>query len=147
MKKFVFGLSVFFVALFAAFTYGQECEHWILVTDPHIPTKETQGLNGRDVIGNFKTMTKEILALAPKPTGVIITGDIANHKGLESDYLMARRLFEPFEKAGIPLYPLLGNHDRRDPFFAVFPKWKTNSAVAGRHCFELQTKYADFYML
>ena len=147
MKKYILGLSVVFVVLFAAVTYGQELERWILVTDPHIPTNEKQGLNSRNVIGNFKTMTKEVLALDPKPTGVIITGDIANHRGVESDYLMAKRLFQPFETAKLPLYPLLGNHDRRDPFFSVFPKWKAKSAVPGRHCFELKTKYVDFYML
>lgn len=148
MKRLIIGFSVVFVFLFAvSMGFAQELERWILLTDPHIPTKVTQSLNGRDVIGNFKTMTKEVLALKPKATGVVITGDLANYKGVESDYLQVKSLFEPFEKAKLPLYPLLGNHDRRDPFFAVFPQWKDNSAVTGRHCFEVKTKYVDFYML
>ena len=57
-----------------------------------------------------------ILTLDPRPDAVIATGDLVD-EGLESEYEMLRELLD---RLPMPCYPVLGNHDARDTFRAVF---------------------------
>ena len=75
---------------------------------------------------------EEILALRPLPANVIVFGDVAWDYGLEEDYRYAAELLKPLEDAGIKVTLALGNHDRRAPFFKVFPEYAQTTQVAGR---------------
>ena len=54
-------------------------------------------------------------AAAAHPDVIVLTGDLV-HEGTEEDYRLLRRLVER-ERGGIPVIPVLGNHDLKDAFY------------------------------
>lgn len=75
---------------------------------------------------------EEILSMRPLPANVLVFGDVAWDYGLEDDYRYAATLLKPLEDAGIRVTMTLGNHDRRAPFFKVFPEYAQRTPVQGR---------------
>ena len=75
---------------------------------------------------------QEILSMRPMPANVLVFGDVAWDYGLEEDYRYAATLLKPLEDAGIRVTMTLGNHDRREPFFKVFPEYAQKTPVPGR---------------
>lgn len=57
-----------------------------------------------------------INGLRPRPRAVVHTGDVA-HDATAQDYRAARALLDRLE---LPLYAIVGNRDRREPFKAAF---------------------------
>lgn len=89
----------------------------------------------------------EILALKPLPANVIVFGDVAWDYGLEEDYRYAAKLLKPLEEAGIKVTLALGNHDRRVPFFKVFPEYAQTTPVPGRAVSLVSLPDVDIVML
>lgn len=89
----------------------------------------------------------EILALKPLPANVIVFGDVAWDYGLEEDYRYAAKLLKPLEEAGIKVTLALGNHDRRAPFFKVFPEYAQTTPVPGRAVSVVSLPDVDIVML
>lgn len=89
----------------------------------------------------------EILALKPLPANVIVFGDVAWDYGLEEDYRYAAKLLKPLEEAGIKVTLALGNHDRRAPFFKVFPEYAQTTPVPGRAVSVVALPDVDIVML
>lgn len=89
----------------------------------------------------------EILDLKPLPANVIVFGDVAWDYGLEEDYIYAARLLKPLEEAGIKVTLALGNHDRRAPFFKVFPEYARTTPVPGRAVSVVSLPDVDIVML
>ena len=89
----------------------------------------------------------EILALKPLPANVIVFGDVAWDYGLEEDYRYAAKLLKPLEEAGIKVTLALGNHDRRAPFFKVFPEYAQTTPVPGRAVSVVSLPDVDIIML
>jgi Icc protein len=54
-------------------------------------------------------------AVAARPDVIVLTGDLV-HEGTEEDYQYLRRMIEQ-ERAGIPVIPVLGNHDLKACFY------------------------------
>ena len=90
---------------------------------------------------------EEILALRPLPANVIVFGDVAWDYGLEEDYRYAAELLKPLEDAGIKVTLALGNHDRRAPFFKVFPEYAQTTPVPGRAVSVVSLPDVDIVML
>lgn len=90
---------------------------------------------------------QEILAMRPLPANVLIFGDVAWDYGLEEDYEYAAQLLKPLDEAGIRVTMTLGNHDRREPFFKVFPKYAQNTPVSGRAVSVVKLPEVDFILL
>lgn len=90
---------------------------------------------------------EEILALKPLPANVIVFGDVAWDYGLEEDYIYAAKLLKPLEEAGIKVTLALGNHDRRAPFFKVFPEYAQTTPVPGRAVSVVSLPDVDIVML
>ena len=90
---------------------------------------------------------EEILALRPLPANVIVFGDVAWDYGLEEDYRYAAELLKPLEDAGIKVTLALGNHDRRAPFFKVFPEYARKTPVPGRAVSVVSLPDVDIVML
>ena len=90
---------------------------------------------------------QEILAMRPLPANVLIFGDVAWDYGLEEDYEYAAKLLKPLEEAGIRVTMTLGNHDRRAPFFKVFPEYGENTPVPGRVVSVVKLPELDFILL
>lgn len=89
----------------------------------------------------------EILALKPLPANVIVFGDVAWDYGLEEDYRYVAKLLKPLEEAGIKVTLALGNHDRRAPFFKVFPEYAQTTPVPGRAVSVVSLPDVDIVML
>lgn len=89
----------------------------------------------------------EILALKPLPANVIVFGDVAWDYGLEEDYRYAAKLLKPLEEAGIKVTLALGNHDRRAPFFKVFPEYAQTTPVPCRAVSVVSLPDVDIVML
>lgn len=90
---------------------------------------------------------EEILSMRPLPANVIVFGDVAWDYGLEEDYVYAAELLKPLEEAGIKVTMALGNHDRREPFFKVFPKYAEQTPVPGRAVSIVALPDVDIIML
>ena len=90
---------------------------------------------------------KEILSMKPLPANVLIFGDVAWDYGLEEDYTYAAKLLKPLEEAGIKVTMTLGNHDRRAPFFKVFPEYAENTPVPGRAVSVVKLPELDIILL
>lgn len=90
---------------------------------------------------------QEILAMRPLPANVLIFGDVAWDYGLEEDYEYAAQLLKPLDEAGIRVTMTLGNHDRREPFFKVFPEYAQNTPVSGRAVSVVKLPEVDFILL
>ena len=74
----------------------------------------------------------EILAMSPKPRNVVIFGDLAFNHGEIEDYQAAAPKLKRLTDAGIKLTHAMGNHDRRNTFYEVFPECRESSPVPGR---------------
>ena len=95
----------------------------------------------------FEQQVREILAMRPLPANLIILGDVSWDHGLEEDYEYAARLFRPLQEAGIRITMGMGNHDRRAPFFKVFPEYVKQTKVAGRVVSIVELPDVDFIVL
>ena len=85
--------------------------------------------------------------MRPLPANVLIFGDVAWDYGLEEDYEYAAKLLKPLEEAGIAVTMTLGNHDRREPFFKVFPEYAQKTPVPGRAVSVVKLPELDFILL
>jgi 3',5'-cyclic-AMP phosphodiesterase len=86
------------------------------LTDLHVVEPGTLGHNGTDNTQCVAQALSRIGALDPKPRAVVLTGDLADH-GSVTEYAALRALLD---KAGVPVYAALGNHDNRANFLEVF---------------------------
>lgn len=60
--------------------------------------------------------------LSPRPDLLLVTGDIVNDG---DDCQSYQRYREAIADLPFPVFPLMGNHDSRDPFLALFPDLPT----------------------
>ncbi|MBR5541327.1 MAG: metallophosphoesterase [Bacteroides sp.] len=81
---------------------------------------------------SLKLRVAEILSMRRLPAHVLVFGDVAWDYGLEEDYRYASQLLQELTEAGIRVTLALGNHDRRAPFFKVFPEYAKSTLVEGR---------------
>ena len=78
---------------------------------------------------------------------MIISGDLAFLTGEPGDYKLIRELFRPIREAGIPLHLVLGNHDRRDHFWAAFPEAKPDPPAADRQAAVVEAPLANWFLM
>ena len=90
---------------------------------------------------------REILAMVPRPANVILYGDLAHLVGNPEEYVLLRELLQPLKTAGVRWHPVMGNHDRRDAFYAAFPERKAETRVPDRVVSIVETPRADFILL
>ena len=114
----------------------------VIISDCHICGDKKWHANNETV----KTLN-QILALDPLPAKMIVMGDIAALVGLKKDYIEAKKVFAPIVDAGIEIAWMMGNHDRRDVFAEVFPKWAETSEVKGRIVHVVKMPSVDLVLL
>ena len=89
----------------------------IHITDPHLVTPG-EPLYGTDPYDRLSACIDDVLAHHSDAALCVITGDLA-HRGEPAAYEgLARQL----SRLTMPVYPLLGNHDKRAPFHQAFPE-------------------------
>ncbi len=86
------------------------------VTDTHL-VPPGQLLYGLDPLERLRRCIDDIVAHHADARLLVITGDLA-HRGEEAAY---RALRTQLERLPMPWHALVGNHDARGPFAAVFP--------------------------
>ena len=91
---------------------------------------------------------RDVLALNPRPANVLIYGDLSFNHGATNDYRVLKELVKPLEDAGVRWTACFGNHDRRAPFFSVFPERQSaQPPVPDRLVSVVSTPFADFILL
>ena len=124
---------------------------WVLMADIHIPADREKSNDGVQPVKNLELAIEQILALAPRPAGVIVAGDLPFLYGEAGDYAMLGKLIQPLTAAGVPIHFALGNHDNRARFLAAFPQAKAHAAVdpgsLGKFVTVLNTPHADWILL
>jgi len=120
---------------------------WVLISDMHVGTHREDANKGVKPAETFVQTVRQVLALDPRPAGMIITGDLAFQKGLPGDYKLIKELYRPIREAGIPLYLVLGNHDHRANFWAAFPEAKPAGSAADRQAAVVETPLANWFLM
>jgi 3',5'-cyclic-AMP phosphodiesterase len=88
----------------------------IHITDTHLVAPGVK-LYDLDPYDRLRACIDDVVANHADARFCVVTGDLA-HKGEEAAY---RGLRTQLERLPMPWYPLLGNHDAREPFARVFP--------------------------
>tara|TARA_B110000438_G_scaffold299991_1_gene351339 strand:- start:907 stop:1863 length:957 start_codon:yes stop_codon:yes gene_type:complete len=83
-----------------------------------VPEYEHESVNMARCLAN---VAKNIIALNPRPTHLIINGDCAMSRGTEAEYKELLRLLEPVRLAGITVHATIGNHDNREKLWKLLP--------------------------
>ncbi|WP_050455359.1 phosphodiesterase [Candidatus Burkholderia verschuerenii] len=86
------------------------------ISDLHITAPGTLAYGRVDTAAFLTRAIDALNALAPRPDAVLITGDLVDAGGID-EYRQLRTLLE---RLAVPWFPLLGNHDDRANFRAVF---------------------------
>ena len=97
---------------------------------------DTQGLSTEQVINGkvLREVQSRILELSPKPSFVVVTGDLAIVAG-EPDgrthFAEWIRTMRPLAEAGIAVWPLVGNHDLYvNGVFGMQHRWLQDAFVS-----------------
>lgn len=121
---------------------------WVLFADTHIWEVTDEPKNGTFPARNLRQAEKQCAELTSKPSGVVVCGDCAALVGNKGDYEVWADCAPVLDEAGIPLHFVMGNHDHREHFYAVFPEHQPDSPlVEGRHITVLETPEADWFLL
>ena len=89
---------------------------FVQVSDLHI-VPNGQKLHGLDPVRRFKQCIADINTHAESVEFCVITGDLCDQGDPES-YKLLRKLLKGLK---LPYHLMVGNHDRREDFFKVFP--------------------------
>lgn len=110
------------IQLTPAFAADAAACHIAFFSDVHIKTvddheKPPRGHFYYNQHAHIKRCVRE--AIAAKPDGLIITGDLARLTGDLDDYRQLARFLKPLG-GKVPVFHAMGNHDDRDHFATVF---------------------------
>lgn len=89
----------------------------IHITDPHL-VPPGQALYQTDPYERLAQCIDDVVANHADAAFCVITGDLAHHGELAAYQGLAHQL----ERLPMPVFALLGNHDKRAPFHEAFPK-------------------------
>ncbi len=105
---------------------------FIHLTDTHLLGAASDKLYGIKPAKRLKKAFKNIREHHKDAEFVVITGDLTN----EGDPKAYRLLKKQIDALGIPVFPLVGNHDNRAAFWEVFPEWNDGGFVQHVRLFE-----------
>jgi 3',5'-cyclic-AMP phosphodiesterase len=132
-----------------AFGAATTSDRWILMADTHICQDRSREEHGIKPVETLAEARSGILALEPRPAGVIIAGDCAYLHGKAGDYAVLKEDLAPFDKAGIPVHMAMGNHDNRERFWEAFPESRKRVAKPDieKHAYVVEGRHADWFVL
>lgn len=121
----------------------------VLLSDIHICGELVDGVSKHYPYNPtcLKLRMAEILSMRRLPAHVLVFGDVAWDYGLEEDYRYAAQLLHELTDAGIRVTLALGNHDRRAPFFSIFPEYAKTTPVEGRVVSIIEMPDVDIVLL
>jgi Icc protein len=119
-----------------------------LIADTHIAADKSLAHRGIKPWEHFEQVRRELLALTPRPAGVLVCGDCACLEGLPGDYATFVEALKPIRAGGLTLHLGLGNHDQRENFLKALPRREArHNAVAGRYVSIVRSPRANWFIL
>ncbi|MGH6912434.1 MAG: phosphodiesterase [Geminicoccales bacterium] len=88
------------------------------ISDLHFLPRGTLAFGAVDTAGCLARAILHLNALAPQPDAVLITGDLTS----DGDATVWAELIPMLERLRAPIYPLPGNHDKRELMRAAFAR-------------------------
>jgi Icc protein len=120
----------------------------VLISDLHIDADVKHVERGTNMADNLTRTVSAIVALDPKPTCVLINGDLAHWVGNPADYEVAVEILKPIREANIPIHVTMGNHDRRAVLWKVVPDADDpKKQVIDRQSTCIEMPRVDWYIL
>ena len=116
----------------------------IFASDVHVSGSEPEYAYTTERLQAF---VADVLRMTPLPRRIFFFGDLARFHGKREDYVRAIELIRPLRDAGIEIVMGLGNHDRHDYFFELFPEQAKSSPVPGAAVSVTRLAHCDFVML
>ena len=95
----------------------------IQITDTHLLGVDRANVYGTNPAHRLKRALKSIDSFHSDAAFIVITGDLADVASEEA-YILTKKIIS---KSKLPVYLLLGNHDRRKDFSKVFPEYINES--------------------
>jgi len=86
------------------------------ISDPHVVCDGELAYGRVDTPRLLARCVQRVLAQAPQPDAVVVTGDLSDH-GSAAEYALLRALLAPLT---MPVYLAVGNHDDRDELRRAF---------------------------
>lgn len=89
----------------------------VQMSDPHYLPRGMLAFGKLDVATCFERAVAHVASLRPAPDAILITGDLTS----DGDQSVYAEFLGILGGIGAPVFPLPGNHDRRDLLRAAFP--------------------------
>jgi 3',5'-cyclic-AMP phosphodiesterase len=126
---------------------ARAADRWVLLADTHITAERERVHRGVKMAANLERAVAEVIALDPKPAGIVLNGDAAFQKGESADYALLARLVKPASAADIPIHFTLGNHDHREHFRKGLARGAARSPLVSRHVAVIESERANWFLL
>ena len=111
---------------------------------PGTPVKEDEH-EWVNMADSLAQSVREITALKPRPSNLIINGDCALSRGTKGEYQEFLRLIKPIREAGITVHITIGNHDNRENLWGLLPFLKKEQV--GIHADIIELPHANLVLL
>lgn len=138
------------LTLAPALAADAKTSHWALFSDLHIKTEDDSAKPPKSLFhyNPHEHLTRAVReALAAKPDGLLITGDLARLTGDVENYTRLGGFLAPLAPK-IPYFSVMGNHDDRDHFAQVFSKpMPEKQSLPGRLVLVLEQQPVRFILL
>ncbi len=119
-----------------------------LLADTHVPSDPATTARDVNMTNNLRQALAEVMAHAPKVSGVVVNGDCAYLKGLPGDYQNLAQVVQPLVEAELPLHLTMGNHDNREALYAALSQQQPAAPpVEAKHVSVLETPKANWFLL
>ena len=139
-RGFLFGAAVLAGCVSpSASSAGDET---VIISDVHVNGAEE---GPKHALARLKVFVDRLLE---KPSRrVVVLGDHAHGFGRSADYSVFEPEIRRLERSGVEVVMTLGNHDRRESFFSVFPELAGRSPVAGFAAAKVALCAADLILI
>ena len=108
----------------------------IIISDIHL-VKKGEKVKGIRTSESLSNAVRHIMIHQTDAEYVLFTGDLT-HSGKTSEYRLLKKLISPLQ---LPITFLLGNHDNRSNFYAVFPEVASDPNGFLQYCFKVNNKF------
>jgi 3',5'-cyclic AMP phosphodiesterase CpdA len=88
------------------------------LSDTHILPGVDDRLHGVDTMANLRLAFDSLEEHAARPDAIVVSGDLTNGGELDSYRRLRAVLDDARDRFGVPVLPVMGNHDARGPFRA-----------------------------
>lgn len=125
----------------------QDPDRFVLFSDTHIAGDREAVARKTNMFANLAQACREVQELSPKPTAVLVDGDLAYNSGKSEDYATFLESVQPLRKHGLPLHLALGNHDHRGRFWEALQPADAAKLVDQRHVAIIASPRANWFVL